>query len=133
MSNPDDPLAWVAKADHDLLCILNNLNNPDVPWDIVCFHAQQAAEKMLRALLVARGTVPVPTHDLARLLADVGVLAAPLAHLQPDCDRLTPYAVVSRYPGLWPEPGRTEGSEALAAARRIYAAVRPLLPPGAHP
>lgn len=55
MSNPDDPASWVAKADSDLLCIANNLNHPQVPWDAVCFHAQQAAEKMLKAFWQAAG------------------------------------------------------------------------------
>jgi HEPN domain-containing protein len=55
MSNPDDPASWTAKAENDLLCIANNLNDPQIPWDAVCFHAQQAAEKMLKAFLVSRG------------------------------------------------------------------------------
>jgi HEPN domain-containing protein len=39
--------AWLAKAEHDLLNIENNLA-AQVPWDTVCFHAQQAAEKLFR-------------------------------------------------------------------------------------
>ncbi len=44
--------AWVLKAEHDLLNIKNNLAAPEVPWDTVCFHAQQCSEKYLKALLV---------------------------------------------------------------------------------
>ena len=55
MSNPDDPRTWIAKAENDLLNVRNNLDAPEVPWDTICFHAQQAAEKMLKAFVVSRG------------------------------------------------------------------------------
>jgi hypothetical protein len=42
MSNPDDPRTWVAKAESDLLNISNNLSAERVPWDTICFHAQQS-------------------------------------------------------------------------------------------
>ena len=68
MSNPDDPASWIAKASNDLLCISNNLNDPQIPWDAVCFHAQQAAEKALKAYLVSRGLVVARTHNLMAIL-----------------------------------------------------------------
>jgi hypothetical protein len=50
MSSPESNFsAWLRKADHDLLNIRNNLAAKDIPWDTVCFHAQQAAEKVLKA------------------------------------------------------------------------------------
>lgn len=42
---------WLAKAENDLLNIRNNLHASRVPWDTVCFPAQQAAEKYLKAFL----------------------------------------------------------------------------------
>src|SRR5436309_7755862 len=47
MSDADHPQAWIEKAESDFLCIENNLAAKRVPWDVVAFHAQQAAEKML--------------------------------------------------------------------------------------
>ena len=47
-----DVRAWVQRAEHDLLNIENNLVAARVPWDTVCFHAQQSAEKYLKALLI---------------------------------------------------------------------------------
>jgi HEPN domain-containing protein len=41
---PDIVRLWVEKAEHDLLNIDNNLTASKVPWDTVCFHAQQGAE-----------------------------------------------------------------------------------------
>lgn len=50
--------AWLRKVDSDLLNVENNLAAGRVPWDTVCFHAQQAAEKSLKALLVFHGREP---------------------------------------------------------------------------
>ena len=61
-------LQWVEKAEHDLLNIENNLVASHVPWDTVCFHAQQCAEKYLKALLVWKQIDFPKTHDLRVLL-----------------------------------------------------------------
>lgn len=37
--------------------------------EVIAFHAQQAAEKELKAALVSNGRVPPKTHDLIRLLS----------------------------------------------------------------
>ena len=39
---------WLAKANNDLLNVDNNLNADKFPFDTVCFHCQQAAEKLLK-------------------------------------------------------------------------------------
>ena len=90
--------AWLRKAQSDLRAIEILLKDSDFPPDIVCYHAQQAAEKALKALLTAYG-VPFPkSHDLVllnRLLpstVDVGVQSRVLAEL-------SYFAVGSRYPG----------------------------------
>jgi|GEM_PF-7115413 len=49
MSGEGDPKAWMAKVRSDMLCIENNLAAKHVPWDAVAYHAQQAAEKALKA------------------------------------------------------------------------------------
>jgi HEPN domain-containing protein len=40
---------WMTKAANDLLNADNNLNAETIPLDTVCFHCQQAAEKLLKA------------------------------------------------------------------------------------
>ena len=61
-------LAGLRKADHDLLNIENNLAAKEIPWDTICFHAQQAVEKVLKAFLVHQGSGLSKTHDLLLLL-----------------------------------------------------------------
>lgn len=120
MNNPDDPRTWVAKAENDLLNIRNNLQAERVPWDTICFHAQQAAEKMLKAFVVSRGQAASRTHDLVVLLAESVVAGGPLEALESDCRLLTPYAVMLRYPGAAGEPSEQEARQCVEAAQRIY-------------
>lgn len=119
---------WLALAEDDRGAAHDATTFPTVRWRIVCFHAQQAAEKFLKAFLVYHGQMPQRTHDLALLLADCLVLDASLTTLDPDCLTLGVYAVAPRYPGFTATLGEQEGNDALAAMERIRAAVLALLP-----
>ncbi len=119
---------WLAKAEHDLLNIENNLHAPDVPWDTVCFHAQQSAEKYLKAFLVFHGQPPVRTHDLVALLAACVPLSPPLATRQQDCQKLSYYAVAARYLSDLYEPTETDARQMVEAALRIRTDILACLP-----
>ena len=67
MSDPTDPLAWVARAEEDYALAQSALRRKKPLIYGAVFHAQQCAEKYLKALLVARGQVFPKTHDLAAL------------------------------------------------------------------
>lgn len=116
--------AWLAKADNDLLNVANNIAAADVPWDTVCFHAQQAAEKSLKAVLVRAGSAPPKTHDLIALLARCAEYAPELAGLEADCRVLASFAVTSRYPDDLFEP---DGRRTAAMALRVRVRVGALL------
>lgn len=118
---------WIAKAENDLLNAVHTLKlGARCPTDTVCFHAQQCAEKYLKALLTFRGNDFPKTHDLealaARLRNGVRPTVAP-----DDLARLTRFATVTRYPG-GEEISLGEARRALAATRRIRKAVRAVLP-----
>lgn len=85
----------------------------------MAFHAQQAAEKALKALLVAHEVSPPRTHDLAQLLVLLPV-APPIesATVEP----LTDYAVVPRYPTS--RLGDVAARDALELAHAVVTAVR---------
>lgn len=110
---------WLNKAESDLLNIENNLMAEKVPWDTVCFHAQQVAEKLLKGFLVLHGYQPFRTHDLIALLTHCVMVAPELAELEPDCQALTYYAVAVRYPDDLYEPTEAEGRRMIAAMRRV--------------
>ena len=133
MQNPEHTLAvvreWLAKAENDLLTATHTLTlGRRCPTDTVCFHAQQCAEKCLKALLVLRGIDFPKTHDLEALAARLR--NGPKPALSPDeLARLKRYATVTRYPGA-ETISHSEARRAVAAARRIRKAVRELVPAG---
>lgn len=119
---------WVDKAENDLRNASHTLElEEDCPFDTACFHAQQCAEKYLKALLTATGTDPPRTHDLGELVA---LLPEERRCDLPDddLDALTPHAVETRYPGPWEPVGREEAEWAVGVARRVRELVRQQLP-----
>ena len=121
-----DPLReasrWLAQAEVDLEAARHL--SPRFPA-LACFHAQQAAEKALKAVLIKRGISIRKTHDLEELHRLVGGDFEPSAE---ELAPLTPYAVQSRYPD-WPvQPAPTDedvrraidaADRALASAARL--------------
>lgn len=91
---------WVRKAVADLQTAKREARvrrNPN--FDAVCFHAQQAVEKMLKARLALMSRDIPRTHDLTQLL-DALLDAEPLWEAwRPALDELVSYAVEFRYPG----------------------------------
>lgn len=119
---------WLQKAENDLLNIENHLAADRTPWDTVCFHAQQAAEKVLKAFLIYHREETPRTHDLTALLARCVEIYPGLSDLEEDCRRLTYYAVSARYPDDHYEPDERDGRAMDAAARRVVERVIRLLP-----
>lgn len=126
-----DAKSWVIKAERDFLSIRNNIAGSEVPWDIVCFHAQQGVEKYLKGIIVASGRPPAWTHDLTLLLEACVELHADLIKFEEDCETLTKFAVSARYPGSGLEPSNATTQPVIAAAERMRATCRLLLPPEA--
>ena len=57
----------LSKARGDALALARLADDPDIPDDILGFHAQQAAEKLLKAVLSAYGVGYNRTHNLSYL------------------------------------------------------------------
>ncbi len=110
---------WIQKARGDLLNADNNLAAEDVPFDTVCFHCQQAAEKILKAFLAGHGTPPPRTHDLLLLLEGIVSLARDAEQLRETLFVLQPYAVEVRYPDQDESPTEADAREAREAAGEV--------------
>ena len=119
--------AWIRKAENDSKNIRATLASADPAWDTVCFHAQQAAEKYLKAYLVFQGDIPPRTHDLVLLLRLARDFDPTLDAQRNDCDLITHFAVDARYPTVV-EPDEAVARSAVAAAERIRTAIRQRLP-----
>ncbi len=94
---------WVLKGDSDLANAKRTVCS-DGPYDTACFHAQQAAEKYLKATLAFHGVMIPRTHDLEelQLLCVEFVTAADFRHLA--LEELSDYAVSVRYDfEFWPD------------------------------
>lgn len=120
---------WIERAEHDLTNAEHALSLPEekCPFDTICFHAQQCAEKYLKALLTLHSIDSPKTHDLVVLFALVKqsgtVLSLEVSDLQP----LNRYPIEARYPGDWEPIGREEANEALAIAKTVREQIGPLL------
>jgi len=114
---------WLHKADLDLRAAETLLaQNPPLLYPS-CFHAQQAAEKYLKAFLTSRQVEFPKTHDIREILRLAATAdQALVANLQAAAT-LTPYAVEARYPGQAPDPCRAEADQALDLARKVRDAV----------
>lgn len=91
---------WVAKAEADFATLERESRARTRPnYDGLCFHAQQCAEKYIKALLCEAGIEFGKSHDLVSLL-EQALPIAPLweAHRR-DLAFLTDFAVLYRYPG----------------------------------
>ncbi len=114
IAHPGGPADWLRRAQSDLS--LAQMPRPEgVLREDLCFHAQQAAEKALKAVLVAN-SIPIPrTHSLTMLLGLMpGDLELPQA--VDDAVILTDYAVASRYPGDYEPVDENELREAVRLA-----------------
>lgn len=87
--------------------------------DTVAFHAQQATEKALKALLILQAVEYPLTHDLARLLRLALAYYATLVAHESDVDKFALYGVMVRYDQAI-YPGLDETRELLAIARQVY-------------
>lgn len=93
-------LEWVAKAEGDYAIVeresrvRKHRNN-----DAICFHAQQCAEKYLKARLSEAGISFPKIHDLTILLDMVQKLEPMWETHRRDLAFLTDFAVKFRYPG----------------------------------
>ena len=114
--------SWLRYATEDLAHAIHGLTEDTSRPRHVCWHAQQAAEKALKAALILEGKDFPFTHDLAaltKLLPETW----PVRRARIKLPLLTQWAVESRYPGDWREPTEMDAEEAVDRARRVHDSV----------
>jgi HEPN domain-containing protein len=124
---PDDPATWIEYGREDLEMARRALQPPRTMPRSACFHAQQSAEKFLKAFLAWRRIAFPRTHDLEFLLGLCRAQDAAFAELAAACELLNEYGVPVRYPPEdGPVPEEPHAREALSLAERIatFVAVR---------
>lgn len=116
-------LEWIEKAEEDWVVLLRSYRaRKDPSYNAACFHAQQCAEKYLKARLEEAGVAFNKTHDLDELLAQAAVIEPSWAALQPELDYLNRFSVMFRYPG---QSATKQGArQAVQDCRKVRAAAR---------
>ena len=110
---------WLAYARSDLDAGWALLRDPEHFPHQVCFLAQQAAEKALKALLISCDIEFPRTHDLDRLRQSIPQGCQVKAAF-PQLYSLSIWAIESRYPSDLPEVTESDANGALQMAERVY-------------
>jgi HEPN domain-containing protein len=134
MKTPDEEVQrkvreWLAYADDDLRLAQGGLHlsgEQRPPYHLVAYHAQQCAEKCLKAYLVSLGVDFPRTHNISTLLELCSDHAQwPLALR--DAEELTDYAVAARYPGEAATVTAHDAQRAIEHAQQVRTRVREAL------
>ncbi len=91
---------FVKKAVEDIVLVDTVIEVESISDEIIGFHCQQAAEKLMKAVLTAAGETVRKTHDLETLVAALLRIGEQEAARFGSMDSLTPFATVFRYEGL---------------------------------
>lgn len=115
---------WLDKADEDFGFAASILNESPY-YAQICFHFHQAAEKYLKAYIVAFDLEFERIHDLPVLLKTCMQKDPDLQRILDDCKFLNRYYIEARYPIHWPTSyDKGEAQKAHSAAQNICAAIK---------
>jgi HEPN domain-containing protein len=128
--DPTNPMEWLRRARSNLARAKADRNLPEVLYEDLCFDAQQAAEKSIKAILVHRQVAFPKTHDIIDLLTLLQGSGMVVPEAIQQADLLTGYAVETRYPGMSEEVTKEDYHEALGLAERVVRWAESLLSPG---
>ncbi|MHB9028428.1 MAG: HEPN domain-containing protein [Candidatus Latescibacterota bacterium] len=120
----DSVRKWVQFADDDLRYACYGMDmGQDAPFRLAAYHAQQCAEKYIKAYLVYQGIDFPRTHNIAQLLE-----LCPERDLWEDslesAEELSPYAISARYPGDEGPVREVEAQRAIEIAESVKNEIR---------
>jgi len=112
-------IQWLVYAEEDLRLAKHGLTlQINCPCRLIAYHAQQCAEKYLKAYLVHLRVDFPYTHNIAVLLelcAEHTLWDETLT----DAEELTPFAITTRYHGEDEKVTRTEAANAVEIAQQV--------------
>ncbi|MDI6716859.1 MAG: HEPN domain-containing protein [Actinomycetota bacterium] len=114
---PNTPEEWLNRAKSNLIQAKNK--QPGIYLEDLCFNAQQAAEKSIKALLLYRNVRFPYVHDLAELINILEKHGEEVPAQVRDTVKLTDYAVEARYPGIGEPVTDDEYEEAIKLAEEV--------------
>jgi HEPN domain-containing protein len=122
------PIDWLGRAKSNLIRA-KQPKHEEVFWEDLCFDAQQAAEKALKALLLYNKIPFRFVHDIAELLTVLEQNGISFSEEIRAAAELSDYAVEARYPGPMEPVTEDEYKEAVRMAESVFAWVQDLIIP----
>jgi HEPN domain-containing protein len=119
-------LEWMRFAAEDLTAATRLAEAGKSLDRVACFHAQQAAEKALKAFLCANEVRFPFTHSIS-LLRELSEPIGAWVKILEDADGLTEYATTARYPGVGKLVTCEDSRSAIVVATRVVDQVRRVL------
>jgi HEPN domain-containing protein len=114
---PDNPVEWLNRAKSSLA--LAKQRSREIYTEDLCFQAQQAAEKAIKAVYISKKVVFPYIHDISQLLAALEKEGVIIPQDVKTASTLTLYAAQTRYPGLEGPVSDEKYHEALVLAERV--------------
>jgi len=104
---------WLDKARSDLEIAKYDFKGEY--YEDACFHAQQAAEKALKAVYIGKFKELLKIHDVKLLAQKVGASE----EIVEAGDGLNPYYIAARYPVMEEPPGKKDAEEAIIMSEKV--------------
>ena len=114
--DPSDPREWLRCARSNLAIASAAPAGPEILYDDLCFEAQQAAEKAVKAVLVSGQQEFPGSHNVGELLDLVAGAGVSIPADVAEARRLTRYAVAGRYPRFGEDASPEDWQRATALA-----------------
>ena len=128
--SPGSSEEWLAHAKSDVNLARLAKDHEEIFPEQVCFYAQQAAEKALKAVLLHYQITFPLIHDIEELLEIATQSGLSMPPDVADAGTLTPYAVEARYPGYEEEITPAQVDEAICLAEKVLTwAAEMIVPP----
>ena len=116
--NNENVKDWLQLADDDLYSAKLLSEAVHKPFEIICYHCAQAAEKYLKGYLTYRNIVPKKTHDLVYLNRMCIDINNEFLNIKTMCDFLNRFANDIRYPHKF-EVNEDDVSFSISSAEKI--------------
>lgn len=122
MSSPAEFARGLLRRARDDAYVVEQLARDSAAPDwIIGFHAQQAVERALKAVLAAAGVQFPRTHNIAMLLALLEQAAIQSPENCAGLERLTPFGVAARYEGALDQSFMLKRNEIRAEVTAVLA------------
>jgi HEPN domain-containing protein len=130
MVDPEIIKDWFRKGDEDFEFAAVTLKEKKIFFAQICFHFHQAAEKYLKAFIIAYELEFRRIHDLLMLLKICSSADPTLEQLREACEYLNVFYIETRYPVHWPTSfSSQEAAKAFEAADQIRTVITGKIPP----